>query len=98
VEDAAGKVREGASLARALDDRGQFPPVALRLIAAGERAGALERMLMEASGYCSRQLERVLAVLTAVLGPALILVVGAMVLFIVLAILLPVFNLNQLVK
>ncbi|MGB8715744.1 MAG: type II secretion system F family protein, partial [Rhodanobacteraceae bacterium] len=98
VEDAAGKVREGASLARALDDSGQFPPVALRLIAAGERAGALERMLMEASGYCSRQLERVLAVLTAVLGPALILVVGAMVLFIVLAILLPVFNLNQLVK
>ncbi len=98
VEDAAGKVREGASLARALDDSGQFPPVALRLIAAGERAGALERMLMEASGYCSRQLERVLAVLTAVLGPALILIVGAMVLFIVLAILLPVFNLNQLVK
>lgn len=98
VEDAAGKVREGASLARALDDSGQFPPVALRLIAAGERAGALERMLMEASGYCSRQLDRVLAVLTAVLGPALILIVGAMVLFIVLAILLPVFNLNQLVK
>lgn len=98
VEDAASKVREGASLARALGDSGQFPPVALRLIAAGERAGALERMLMEASNYCSRQLERVLGVLTAVLGPALILIVGAMVLFIVLAILLPVFNLNQLVK
>lgn len=98
VEEAAGKVREGASLARALDDSGQFPPVALRLISAGERAGALERMLMEASNYCSRQLERVLGVLTAVLGPALILIVGAMVLFIVLAILLPVFNLNQLVK
>lgn len=98
VTEAAAKVREGASLARALDDSGQFPPVALRLIAAGERAGALDRMLMEASAYCSRQLERVLAVLTAVLGPALILVVGAMVLFIVLAILLPVFNLNQLVR
>ncbi len=98
VEEAAAKVREGAALARALDDSGQFPPVALRLIAAGERAGALDKMLAEASAYCSRQLERVLAVLTAVLGPALILIVGAMVLFIVLAILLPVFNLNQLVK
>ena len=98
IADAAGRVREGTSLARALGDSGQFPPVALRLIAAGERSGALERMLIEASNYCTRLLERVLALATAVLGPALILVVGAMVLFIVLAILLPVFDLNRLVK
>ncbi|HET8899327.1 MAG TPA: type II secretion system F family protein, partial [Rhodanobacteraceae bacterium] len=95
---AAQRVREGSSLARALSDSGQFPPVALRLIAAGERAGTLERMLAEAAAYCARLLKRVLDIATAVLGPALILLVGAMVLFIVLAVLLPVFDLNRLVK
>ncbi len=98
LQNTASKVREGASLARALDATGQFPPVALRLIAAGERAGSLEKMLREAAAYCNRQLDRVINVLTAVLGPILILVVGAMVLFIVLAILQPVFNINQLVR
>jgi general secretion pathway protein F len=95
---AAARVREGSTLARSLADSGQFPPVALRLIAAGERSGTLERMLAEASSYCTRLLKRVLDLATAVLGPALILVVGAMVLFIVLAILLPVFDLNRLIK
>lgn len=98
LERAAERVREGASLARALGESGQFPPVALRLIGAGERSGALERMLDQASNYCTRLLKRVLGILTAVLAPGLILLVGAMVLFIVLAIMLPVFDLNQLVK
>ena len=98
IGGASARVREGSSLARALGDSGQFPPVALRLIAAGERSGALDRMLAEAAAYCSRLLKRVLDLATAVLGPALILIVGAMVLFIVLAILLPVFDLNRLVK
>lgn len=98
LRQAATRVREGASLALALRESGQFPPVALRLIAAGERAGTLHKMLLEASQYCSRQLDRVLNAMTSILGPLLILVVGAMVLFIVLAILMPVFNLNQLVK
>ncbi|MDN5923412.1 MAG: type II secretion system F family protein [Xanthomonadales bacterium] len=97
LDRAAARVREGATLARALGESGLFPAVALRLIAAGERSGALERMLDQASNYCTRLLKRVLGVMTAVLGPALILLVGAMVLFIVLAIMLPVFDLNQLV-
>ena len=83
---------------RALADSGYFPPVAVRLIASGERSGQLERMLDEAAGHQAKELERWLAVLTAVLGPAVILLVGAMVLFIVLAILLPIFNMNQMVK
>lgn len=95
---AAHKVREGGAFARALADSGYFPPVALRLIASGERSGQLERMLDEAAAHQSKELDRWLAVLTAVLGPAVILLVGAMVLFIVLAILLPIFNLNQMVK
>ncbi|MCQ4164045.1 type II secretion system inner membrane protein GspF [Tahibacter harae] len=95
---AAHKVREGGAFSRALADSGYFPPVAVRLIASGERSGQLERMLDEAAGHQAKELDRWLAVLTAVLGPAVILLVGAMVLFIVLAILLPIFNLNQMVK
>ncbi len=95
---AAHKVREGQGFARALGESGQFPPVALRLIASGERSGELPRMLGEAAAQQQRDLDRWLGVLASTLGPVVILVVGAMVLFIVLAILLPIFNLNQMVK
>jgi general secretion pathway protein F len=95
---AAFKVREGSQFSRALGESGLFPPVALRLIASGERSGELPRMLGEAAAQQQRELDRWLAALTAVLGPAVILLVGAMVLFIVLAILLPIFSLNQMVK
>ena len=95
---AAFKVREGSAFSRALGESGLFPPVALRLIASGERSGELPRMLGEAAFHQQRELDRWLGALTAVLGPAVILLVGAMVLFIVLAILLPIFSLNQMVK
>jgi general secretion pathway protein F len=95
---AAFKVREGSGFARALGESKQFPPVALRLIASGERSGELPRMLSEAAAQQQRDLDRWLGVLSSTLGPAVILLVGAMVLFIVLAILLPIFNLNQMVK
>ena len=98
VKRAAVKVREGSSFSRALGESGYFPPVALRLIASGERAGELERMLDEAANQQQRELDRWMTTLTAVLGPLVILLVGAMVLFIVLAILLPIFDLNQMVK
>lgn len=98
LKRAAFKVREGSAFSRALGESGQFPPVALRLIASGERSGELPRMLEEAAQQQQRELDRWLTALTAVLGPAVILAVGAMVLFIVLAILLPIFNLNQMVK
>ncbi|MEO8011594.1 MAG: type II secretion system inner membrane protein GspF [Dokdonella sp.] len=98
LRNAALKVREGSSFARALGDSGQFPPVALRLIASGERSGELPRMLGEAAAHQQRDLDRWLGILAATLGPVVILLVGAMVLFIVLAILLPIFNLNQMVK
>ena len=98
IKRAAAKVREGGSFSRALGESGYFPPVALRLIASGERAGELERMLDEAANNQQRDLDRWVATLTAILGPAVILAVGAMVLFIVLAILLPIFEMNQMVK
>jgi general secretion pathway protein F len=98
VKRAALMVREGGSFSRALAESGYFPPVALRLIASGERAGELEHMLDEAANQQQRELDRWLTLLTSVLGPLVILLVGAMVLFIVLAILLPIFDMNQMVK
>jgi general secretion pathway protein F len=97
VRRAAARVREGGSVARALAESGYFPPVALRLIASGEKSGRLDGMLDEAARQQANEVEATLGTLAAVLGPAVILLVGGMVLFIVLAILLPIFELNQLV-
>ncbi|MDR2013465.1 MAG: type II secretion system inner membrane protein GspF [Rhodanobacter sp.] len=98
LQRAAFKVREGSAFSRVLGESGLFPPVVLRLIASGERSGELPRMLDEAAAQQQRELDRWLTALTAALGPAVILAVGALVLFIVLAILLPIFDLNQMVK
>jgi general secretion pathway protein F len=92
------RVREGQSFARALADSQEFPPVAVRLIASGEKSGRLDEMLFEAASHQERELDTALGVAMAALGPGVILVVGALVLFIVLAILLPIFELNTLIR
>lgn len=98
LEAAAARVREGSPLSQALARSGRFPPIALRLIASGERAGRLDAMLDEAADQLERELETSASVAMAVLGPSVILLVGGLVLFIVLAILLPIFEMNQLIK
>jgi general secretion pathway protein F len=92
------RVREGQGFARALGESGQFSPVALKLIASGERSGRLDTMLAEAAAQQERELDTVLGVAMAALGPVVILLVGGLVLFIVLAILLPIFELNSLIR
>ena len=82
----------------ALAESGQFPPVALRLIASGEKSGRLDTMLDAAALHESNEVQTRIRALTAVLGPVVILAVGALVLLIVLAILLPIFELNSLIK
>lgn len=98
LKRATARVREGTGFARALADSGVFAPVALRLIASGERSGRLESMLDEAARHQQREVDTLLATLTAVLGPVVILLVGGLVLAIVLAILLPIFELNTLIR
>jgi len=98
VEDAARRVREGASLHAALQAQGLFPPLMVHLIASGETSGRLEAMLERAAATQERELEVLTATLTELLGPVLILVMGGLVLAIVLAILLPIFDLNRLVR
>lgn len=98
VLDAAANVREGASIQSALKQSGLFPPMTLHLIASGESSGNLETMLDRAASHQERELQTLLGALMTLFEPVLILVMGALVLIIVLAILLPIFELNQLVQ
>jgi general secretion pathway protein F len=98
VEQAVGRVREGTSLARALEETRAFPPLLIHLVANGEASGKLAQMLERAAFLETQALERRLAVYLTVLEPAMILVMGGIVLLIVLAILLPIIEINQLVR
>lgn len=98
VERAIGRVGEGASLARALGEARVFPPMLVHLVASGEATGKLKQMLERAARLETQALERRLAVFLTVLEPAMVLVMGGVVLLIVLAILLPIIEINQLVR
>lgn len=98
VERSIGRVREGTSLARALGETRVFPPLLVHLVASGEVSGKLEQMLARAARLETQTLERRLAVFLTILEPAMILLMGGIVLLIVLAILLPIIEINQLVR
>lgn len=98
VEEAERQVREGGSLHRALKRSGQFPPMMVHLIGSGEASGQLAPLLNRAAEQQSRELEGWVSTLTTLLEPIMILTMGGVVLVIVLAILMPIFEMNQLVK
>jgi len=95
---AAGLVREGVALSRALREQRVFPPVLVHLVANGEQSGRLAPMLERADEELERDAERRLAWLAALLQPALIVVMGAIVLVLVLAVMLPIVSMNQLIR
>ncbi|MFO2465992.1 type II secretion system inner membrane protein GspF [Pseudomonas sp. 15FMM2] len=97
VSDATAKVREGVNLAPALAVEKVFPPVLIHLIASGEKTGSLPPMLERAAQTLSRDIERRAMGMTALLEPLMIVVMGAVVLVIVMAVLLPIIEINQLV-
>jgi general secretion pathway protein F len=98
LQDTERRVAEGASLSRSLARAKMFPPLMVHMIASGEATGTLDQMLARAATQQSQELERRVAALVALLEPLLILTMGALVLMIVLAILLPIFELNTLVR
>jgi general secretion pathway protein F len=98
LEEAARKVREGVSLSRALAVSGLFPPVLIHLIASGEQSGKLNVMLARVAKQQEQEVGGFVSTLTSLLEPILILIMGAVVLVIVLAILLPIISMNQLIK
>lgn len=98
LEDASRKVREGAGLSRALAVSGLFPPILIHLIASGEASGRLDAMLERAAVQQEQEVGSYTSVLTSLLEPVLILVMGGVVLTIVLAILMPIIEMNQMVR
>ncbi len=98
LEEAAKKVREGVTLSRALGASKMFPPILVHLIASGESSGKLDNMLERAAQQQEQEISGYTSVLTSLLEPVLILLMGAIVLMIVLAILMPIIDMNQLVK
>jgi general secretion pathway protein F len=98
LEETQRMVREGAPLSRALASQKMFPPMLVHLISSGEASGRLDQMLERAATSQTREVEGRIATLTSLLEPLLILAMGVLVLLIVLAILLPIFELNTLVK
>jgi general secretion pathway protein F len=98
VEEASASVREGVSLARALSAQKHFPPMLIHMIRAGEITGELPAMLDRAASAQQADLERRALTIAGLLEPVLILAMGVVVLLIVLAVLMPIIEINQLVR
>jgi len=98
VDEASDAVREGVSLARSLSAQKHFPPMLIHMIRAGEITGELPAMLDRAAAAQEADLERRTLTIAGLLEPALILAMGVVVLLIVLAVLMPIIEINQLVR
>ncbi len=98
VQEAAVRVREGATIARSLAASKLFPPMLVHLVSSGESSGQLESMLERAADNQERELDGVVNTAVGILGPLMILLMGGFVFVIVIALLLPIFQLNQLVR
>lgn len=98
VVQATRQVREGSPLAQALQAQKVFPPLLIHLVGSGERTGELPAMLDRAAGVLATDLERRAMTLTALLEPLMILLMGGMVMLIVLAVMMPIIEINQLIQ
>lgn len=96
VKNAAAKVREGGSLSRALDASGYFPPMLVQMIASGETSGELDNMLTRAADYQERELSSTINTMVGLLGPIMLLVMAGGVVMIVLSVMLPIMQMNNL--
>lgn len=98
VVEAAVRVREGASISKSLAVNKLFPPMMIHLISSGEAGGRLEEMLGRAASGQEREVNGLIATLLGILQPLVIVIMGGVVLTIVLAILLPIFEINNLIR
>ena len=98
IEKAREDIKEGKEISKPLGNSGFFPPVVVNMIAVGEKSGQLEEMLNRVSRILEAELDSSLKKLMSLLEPIMILFMGAIVAFIVISILLPIFEMNQLIK
>jgi general secretion pathway protein F len=98
VNEAALRVREGGSISRSLDASKLFPPMMIHLVSSGEAGGKLDEMLARSAAGQEREVDGLIAAMLGILQPLLIVAMGAVVMIIVLAILLPIFEINNLIR
>ncbi len=98
IDDATEQIEKGKGLASPLGQSRWFPPIAIQMISAGEHSGQLENMLDKIGDIYEKEAESRIMAATALLEPVMILAMGVTVLFIVLSILLPIFEMNQMVR
>ena len=98
VEKANTEVGKGQALGKALDSDKMFPPIAIQMIQVGEQSGELEDMLNKVADVFEKEVETTVMRLTAMLEPIMVLVMAGVVLFIVLSICLPIFEMRTLVR
>jgi type IV pilus assembly protein PilC len=91
-------VKDGSTLALPLEQTGQFPPMVVKMVAAGEESGNLDTMLDEITKFYNRDIEYTVANLTRIMEPMMTLFVGAVVLFVLVALYMPIFSLTQVLK
>ncbi len=95
VTDASNRIREGSPISVELEKTGEFPMMVTRMLAAGESSGNLDKMLEEVNRYYERDVEYAVEKLTRMIEPLMTVLVGGIVLLILLALYMPVFNLGK---
>ena len=98
IEEAIERIRKGKSMASALGTSPWFPPIFVQMISVGEQSGNLEPMLTKVSDAYEREVDMAIMGMTSLIEPIMIAGMGAAVGFVVLSILLPIFEMNQMVK
>lgn len=98
IDAATEELEKGGTLSRTLRDSRWFMPMMVQMITVGEQSGALEAMLFKVADNYEKEVETKIKALTSLIEPFMILFMGVMMLFIVLSILLPIFEMNQLIK
>lgn len=98
IEDARDAIREGESIAGPLKRSGEFPPIVYHMVAIGERSGQLEDMLINVADAYDSQVETRIGALTSLLEPIMIVMMGGVIAFVVFSILMPILQMNTLMR
>jgi general secretion pathway protein F len=98
VDESRESIREGHGMGHTLSRSGLFPPLLIEMIKVGERSGELERMLERVADNYEREVESSLRQMTTIIEPVMTLVMAAMIVFMMLAVLMPIFQLNQMMQ
>jgi general secretion pathway protein F len=97
IEEAMTQIQKGENMADSLSSSEWFPPMFVQMIAVGEQSGNLEKMLKKVAKAYEREGETAIMGMTSLIEPIMIVAMGAAVGFVVLSILLPIFEMNQMI-